>query len=97
MSSPIRLMRIAHSHDVMNSTIVERIITDHAGEWGWTSGAKERLSAKVNVELVLRPTQSDKRLNARGEANVKILVRQAQRIMLRVLESSTAWFSYDTI
>eukprot|EP01048_Picozoa_sp_COSAG05_P015798 COSAG05_NODE_1949_length_3794_cov_5.044182_2_plen_379_part_00 len=45
--------------DIGNSTIVERIVTDPAGEWGWTSGAKERLSAKVNVELVLRPTQSD--------------------------------------
>ena len=60
--------------DIGNHTIVERIITDPAGEWGWTSDAAQRLSSEVNVELVLRPTQSDKRLNARGEANVKIIV-----------------------
>ena len=77
--------------DIGNNTIVERIITDPAGEWGWTSGAKARLSAEVNVELVLRPTQSDKRLNARGEANIKILVRQAQRIQLDMRLEKDRW------
>jgi hypothetical protein len=38
-----------------------------------------------------RPTQSDKRLNARGEANVKIIIRQAQRIMLDMRMEKDRW------